>query len=353
MEIYFLDADFAVCGGPYDEMRSVCFAEKYFSCGTFTIHMPRGLFQAAHSAVYVRTGFSGAGAKCGRIEYVSADEDGGVEIGGIMLEGILGDRVLYGKGCVSGTVTEAVISAVSDNLRGCGVTVGECAEISDEITLTYDWDNLSDWLYSVLRPFGASYRITLDGTENRPVFRIVRGTDRSTPDGGSSYNPWQAVFSTSFGNILSAAYSRNTLEMKNVAYVEGTDGTLVKAEDTSYDRKNPREMHKRVTDVNPDDFDTEEKYRAALLSRGAEILAKHRAAVTFEAAADPAVDPKYGRDYMLGDICDVVDAGLGLSFGVRLVAVDEVWESGGMMLYPYFGDEVRSIRRLIHSGRDM
>lgn len=349
MEIYFLDADFAVCGGPYDELRSVCFSEKYFSCGSFTLHMPRELFREASEAVYVRTGFSESGVKCGRIEYVLADEDGGCEVGGIMLEGILGDRVLMGKGCISGTVTEAVIGAVSENLRGCGVTVGECAELDDEAVLTYEWDNLSDWLYSVLRPYGASYRITLDGGTNRPVFGIVRGTDRSTPDEGGAYNPWQAVFSTSFGNLLSAAYSRSTLEMKNVVYVEGPDGTVIRAGE---DAGGLREMHKRVTDVDPADFDTDEKYRAALLARGSEILAKHRAAVTVEAAADPEVDPEYGRDYSLGDICDVADAELELSFGVRLVAVDEVWESGSFMRYPYFGDEIRSIRRLIRGGRD-
>jgi len=355
MDLYFLDARFEPVTGAVDVCSSIVWSERYFENGSFTLHFPKELLPSVYDAVYVRTGIENGRVKCGRIAYVITDdeeESGGCELGGYLLESLFDDRVLAGKGCYRGTLTSAVCAAVSANLRSCGVVLGESAVIGDSVSLTYDWDTLSDWLYSVLRPFGASYRIELDPERNVPVFRIVRGIDRSSGVGDTvseNYNTWQAVFSTSFGNIGSIRFERDTSGMKNVVYAEGADGTVVTVDGSGGKAK--REMHKAVSDVKPADFSSTSAYKTALRMRGEEILAKYSEVYHIAAETDTGVSPVYGVDYALGDICDVADDALGLSFGMRLTAVDDVTEYGTRTLYPSFGEEVRQVRRLIGGKR--
>jgi len=355
MDLYFLNERFEPLTGAVDVFSSVVWSERYFENGLFTLHFPKELLTEVYDAVYVRTGVENGRIRCGRIAYAVTDdeEDGGAcEMGGALLESLFDDRVLAGKGCCTGTLTEAVHAAVADNLRGCGVEIGDSAVIDEAVSLTYEWDTLSDWLYSVLRPFGASYRIELDPDRNVPVFRIVRGTDRSSGVGDASadhYNPGQAVFSSSFGNIASIRFERSTSGMKNVVYAEGADGTVVAVDRSGGALK--REMYRRVSDVKPADFADADAYAAALRMRGEEILANYGASVYVAAETDAGVPPVYGTDYALGDICDVADDTLGLAFGMRLTAVDDVTENGSRMLYPSFGEEVRTVRRLLGGKR--
>ena len=359
MELYFLDAKFEPIPdvGAVDTFSSVVWSERYFENGSFTLHFPKELLPSVREAVYVRTGVEAADGRvrCGRITYVlTDDEEGGeCEMGGALLESLLDDRLLAGKGCYTGTLTEAVRAAVTDNLRGCGVVLGgDDAVLDEEVSLTYEWDTLSDWLYSVLRPFGASYRIELSPEDNVPVFRIVKGTDRSSGVGSTvseNYNPGQAVFSASFGNIASIRFEQDTSGMKNVLYAEGADGTVVTVDQSGDSPK--RELYKKAADVKPADFAGTAAYLAALRQRGEEILAKHAGSVYVAAGTETDAPPKYGVDYALGDICDVADDTLGLAFGLRLTALDDVWENGMQTLYPSFGEEVRQLRKFVPDKR--
>lgn len=352
MELYFLDKDFNVIRGPVDEFTSAVWSERYFECGSFTLHLPRELFREVNTAVYARTGLENGHVKCGRIEYISVGMEDGAdtedcEIGGRLLEALLDDRIITGKGCVRGDMTSAVISAVRENLRDCGVILGECVMLSDEVCLTYDWDNLSEWLYSVLRPIGASYRVELDTQSRIPVFSLVRGADRSSDERGADiYNAEQAVFSTSFGNINSFECERDENGFRNFLYAEGTDGTVVTVDNSGGGVR--KELHRRITDVRTEDFSQESDYRTALYTRGMEILADCSPTVCVFADCDSSVPPKYGEDYRLGDICDVSAPELGLSFSLRLTSLDDVTENNKRTLYPHFGQSL-SVAKLLKS----
>ncbi|MBQ2277818.1 MAG: hypothetical protein II333_04540, partial [Clostridia bacterium] len=162
MELYFLDAQFEPITetGVADLFSSVVWSERYFENGSFTLHFSKEFLPFVREAVYVRTAADAENGqmRCGRITYILTDneENGGeCEMGGYLLESLFDDRLLAGKGCYTGNLTEAVRAAVADNLRGCGVVLGgDDVILDDEVSLTYEWDILSDWLYSVLRPFG-------------------------------------------------------------------------------------------------------------------------------------------------------------------------------------------------------
>lgn len=348
MDLYFLDERFSLIDGPIDEFTSVVWSEKYNEVGSFTLHFPRSLVSRVTGAAYVRCSPAENGGRvfCGRIEYLTTSDDGGCEMGGHLLECLLRDRLMYGKGSYSGSVTTAALEAVSDNLRNDSVTsltiASDNALITDSVTVGYSWENLSDWLYDLLTPYGASYRIELDAETMKPVFKIVKGEDL-TSDTVVDAQP--AIFSASFGNVVAIEMEKRSEGMKNVVYVEGSDGTVVTLNKSGGGHS--REVYKKASDIDPDDFSSTAAYTSALGVRAAEVLAKLGESVYVSAECDTEALPRYGTDYHLGDICDIVDDELCLSFGMRLTSVDTVIEGGVKMIYPSFGEEVRYIRQIM------
>lgn len=340
MELYFLRDDFSLLDGPIDEFTSAVWREKYFDVGSFTVHFPKKLMSLALDAAYVCTYTDGNRSICGRIEYVSADEDGDCLMSGSLLEVLLSDRIMNGSGAFSGTVDTAVKSAVNANIRNSILSVEGSNLIDETAVLPYSWNNLAEWVYSVLKPYGASYTVKIDPATGKPVFRLVRGEDK-TLDGNSAQ---KAVFSTSFGNIASIRLQKNTGEAKNVVYVKGKDDTVVTVDKSNGAEK--REIYVTANDIAPSGFYTTSEYTSALSKRGEEILAKYPEG--FWVNAECAVDsiPKYGKDFFIGDICDVSDEDLGLSFGMRLTAVDTVWENGVLTVFPIFGEEISYVKKL-------
>ncbi len=359
MELYFLDGKFDLIKGPVDVFTSAVFSERYYEVGSFVLHLPREMWRELSPAVYVRTGYGvrrGGSGKClcGRILYMRSEISGDLEVGGELLEGMLGDRLVLGKGGVSaeGELGSAVLGKVEENLRSLGVVIDRAGSapvpVSGVVGLSWNYDKLSDWLYSVLKPWGASFEVVLDFETNKPVFRLVKGADRSSDGesgsgGGSAAasvgGAERAVFSSSYGNIFSLNVEKNSAKMKNFAYVEGSDGTV--AEVGGADSAGRRvEIYKKASDIRPGDFDDVSAYTAALVQRGEELLAKYPASVYVSAESDSLTVPKYGRDYFLGDVCDVCDGEIGLSCGMRLTGVDTVCEYGGVRVLPYFGETV-------------
>ncbi len=343
MELYFLNEEFSPISGPVDCFTSVVWSERYFEVGTFTLHFPREILPSVMDATYVSSSAADGEIKCGRIDYIATGEDGDCEMGGRLLESLLSDRVIYGKGAYAGKVWEIIDDAVKRNLRGCDVTIGESASVIGDALLTYEWDCLSDWLYSALRPFGASFTVKLDPDSGKPVFRVVCGKNRTVEESlASGIQP--AVFSSSFENINSIDIEADFCGMKNFAYVEGRDGTVVTVDES--DGGNRYELYCSAGDIGPTTFETEEEYKEALRGRGRSVLAKHRKGLSVRAECDSTALPRYGVDYSLGDICDVYDAENGLSFELRLTGVDTVRENGVMTVYPLFGEKTDYIGKL-------
>ena len=163
-ELYFLDENFCLMEGPVEDMTSVVWSERYYEPGVFSFHFPLALAKRLSGAVYVRSGKNSMGEVfCGRIEYLRTDGDGNCEMGGHFLECLLDDRMLSPM-TKSGRISEILRSTAGDILADSPVNPGEFDRLDgEESSLTTRWEPLGDWMRSVLRPFGASCRVTLDG----------------------------------------------------------------------------------------------------------------------------------------------------------------------------------------------
>lgn len=352
MELYFLDADFSVLCGPCDSFTSAVFRERFFSVGSFEIHLPLSEWSLIRDAVYVRTGYEGGECLCGRIGYsslsigstssVGSTRTGECEVGGEMLECLLSDRVLPGVGNVSGKLGESALGVISGNLRGSPIVIETAAETSPEdsdetsaeasaeaaavsaldgeAALSWDFDNAASWLYKVLSPVGASFRIRLTGAKT-PTLTLSLGADHSD----------DTVLSTSYGNIASLELERSRSKMKNRVYVTGSDGTSVTlgAEEGS----GAREAAVKARDISPSEYETNDEYIAALTQRGREELAKLTESEKVSAESAPSLDIPLA----LGDICSVSDRESGINGAMRVIGIDTVAENGRVRHYPVLG----------------
>lgn len=346
MELYFLDADFSVLCGPCDSFTSAVFRERFFSVGSFEIHLPLSEWSLIRDAVYVRTGYEGGECLCGRIGYsslsVGSARTGECEVGGEMLECLLSDRVLPGVGNVSGKLGESALGVISGNLRGSPIVIETAAETSPEdsdetsaeasaeaaavsaldgeAALSWDFDNAASWLYKVLSPVGASFRIRLTGAKT-PTLTLSLGADHSD----------DTVLSTSYGNIASLELERSRSKMKNRVYVTGSDGTSVTlgAEEGS----GAREAAVKARDISPSEYETNDEYIAALTQRGREELAKLTESEKVSAESAPSLDIPLA----LGDICSVSDRESGINGAMRVIGIDTVAENGRVRHYPVLG----------------
>ncbi|MBQ8400806.1 MAG: hypothetical protein IJX14_02645, partial [Clostridia bacterium] len=325
MELYFLDRQFRAVSPPIDTAVSAVWGLRFGECGTFAMQLPltagaatdmaytpAELLALASGAVYLCDR-----QYCGRIETVICREHT-LHIGGRLLECLLYDRVAHTETVYSGTVGQAVSAALAQWAGDLALTVaGEIPDLSGTMLFTMEaGEPLGRWLHRLLAPYGASYSVELrDGTV---YFSVTVGTDRSLVSAPVVY---RAIFSEDFGNTSGLETELYREDALNRVYVEGSDGTVVVVDHAEDNRK---EGYRKAADIRPDEYSTAAAYQAALTRRGEEILQASGEISRLSCVGEYDVEPRYGRDYRLGDICEVQGDSLGVRRAVRLTAVDVV-----------------------------
>lgn len=340
MELYFLDENLSITDGPVDEVLSAVWEERFFDVGTFRLVFPRSMFTRIGCAKYVSARGESGEWLCGRVEYVSANEDSECEVRGRLLEVLASDVIMRGGEVFTGKLSDVLRAVLEANLVHTPVVLAEdFCTIEDEVEFITSWKCLGDWMYATLKPYGASFCVKL--IRGVPTLSIVAGRDRSSEGGEASP---RALFSTSYGNTCGVEYERDESEMKNFAYVCGSDGRIVSVDKSGGAPR--REIIKKANEISPDRFDNDEEYVSSLIRVGEEALSECTEAVCVFAECESDSGLVYGVDYALGDICDVADAELGLSFALRVTGAATVYEDGEVKIYPTFGDEIEIIKKL-------
>jgi len=348
MELYFLNEHLDTMASPADTAVSMVWNLRYHECGTFTAVFPltdEGMTPAERIALAGEAVYLCDRSRCGRIETVIC-RDNLLQLEGRMLECLLYDRAASGETVYTGTAVQAAKAALQQ-------WAGDLALVQEDGVpsiggtgpfLMEAGESVGRFLHRILKPFGASYRITLDGT-GTIRFGFTLGTDRSLD---SEPGVSRAIFSEDFGNIASLEQELYRGEALNRIYVEGSDGTVAAA-DRAPSAKQRREGYKKASDIRPADYGSTEAYRAALVQRGEELLDGAGPCLRLSCEAEYDAEPRYGSDYLLGDICEIRSETMGIRTAARLTAVDVVYEGGTVKLYPCFGDDVIRLKTAFSS----
>ncbi len=344
MEIHFLGADYRPVAGPADKITSFIWSRRFHECGSFSIHTVAEEAEKYAGASFV---FNPGAGEYGRIERISYGADGSAVIRGRLLESLLCDRIVTESLPMSGNLetvvrTVAVNNSISDR-QIAYLTYGAPSGLTETVAAEKETVNLSDWLYGILKPFGMSYSLRFEPSENRVVFRIVRGTDRG-PDSASP-----VFFSANGGNLISLETDYSEAEMKNFAYVEGKDGYVTTAVLEGVSRDEPathREMYVSAHNVDPADFTYYADYIGELRNAGNKALRDYRETLCVRCEVTPDL-PGYRTGFDLGDVV-AVDPGHGYGVrGVRVTEADEIWEDGTFRVEIVLGDRLMDVKRFV------
>lgn len=351
MELLILDETFSGID-TLDIFESLIWTDRYSEYGEFEIYTPAStaMLDKLQPRRYLYTTES---------EHVMIIEDRELEtdvengthlkVTGRSLESILDRRIVWEQTNIDGSLQDGIKKLLDENVispsDGARQISNFVFEASDDPTITdltfsaqYTGDNLYEVIYSICESFGLGFKILLTDDGNF-VFKLYNGADRSYDQ---TTNPY-VVFSPGFDNILNSNYIESEKSLKTVTLVagegEGTDRktTTVDCFNGAGSGLERREMYTDARDLSMTTQEgiTEAQYLEQLKQRGLEDLSENTETKSFEGQADANRTYKYGVDYFIGDIMQVVNE-YGIESTSRVTEFVISQSTSGVETYPTF-----------------
>ena len=283
-----------------------------------------------------------------------------INISGFFLENWLNKRVVYRKGTsniVGGPewmnqegnaedVAYAYFNAFKDvSISQSGDTVDCILGIESGQSLSRGkisnhercGEKLGSKIYSILKPSEMSYRILYDFEENKKVFSVWSGYDRTQDQ--SENNP--VTFSTRYGNIKNPNILIETTNYCNSCIIDNENNGAVyerallnkAAEDDEYIFSYVK------SSVNKNDYDSDTDFYSALEAEGKTDLNERVKLINVEFdAMEGSYD--YMEDFDLGDKCNIEIPEVDISADAVLIGCYEVIKKGNHSLTLEFGEPV-------------
>lgn len=290
------------------------------------------------SAVYV---FDAERDVCAVIERVERLPDGRGVIFGRSAECLLERRVIRLGGAYNGSVAGALGMVLGKYVTGGAaplpVKLGKTEGLPSSASLRFDFDTVSNWLYTTLARYGASYTLSASDTDGVFVFDTLCGRDLAPSDSELGVR-----IRESDGTLEDVSLSVDERGMSNVLYVAGSDGRYAEypaSSDVLGIRR--REAFLKARDVSPSDYSTDEAYFEALRKRGEEKLSAYRERINFTGSACGGRYHRFGIDYDLGDLCEL-ELTDGEILKLRVTAVQYTLEGGSTLTKVGFGGDIDS-----------
>ena len=198
-------------------------------------------------------------------------------------------------------------------------------------------EKLGSKIYSILKPSEMSYRILYDFEENKKVFSVWSGYDRTQDQ--SENNP--VTFSTRYGNIKNPNILIETTNYCNSCIIDNENNGAVyerallnkAAEDDEYIFSYVK------SSVNKNDYDSDTDFYSALEAEGKTDLNERVKLINVEFdAMEGSYD--YMEDFDLGDKCNIEIPEVDISADAVLIGCYEVIKKGNHSLTLEFGEPV-------------
>lgn len=265
---------------------------------------------------------------------------------GRSLESILDRRIIWDQTVLSGSLQNGIKKLIDESI--ISPTIGDRAipnfifELSTDPIITeltieaqFTRTNLYETIVKLCTVANIGFRVTLSDV-NQFVFKLYSGTDRSYDQ---FINPY-VIFSPKFENILNSNYSESKKPLKTVTVVagegEGLDRiTKVVGGGAGLSRRemytDARDLSQTVDEVLIPEVD----YLAQLAQRGYEDLSENTLEQSFEGQVDTSQMFKYGEDFFLGDVVQIVSE-YGIEAKAQITEIIRSQSIDGIDVYPTF-----------------
>lgn len=347
MDLYVLDKNFVPIYS-IDAYESLIWTERYKECSDFELVIPlknAPLEYLKTDNYIVRRGSK----KVMIIENIPIDdtsEQGDrILLSGRSLESILTRRIIWGQKEISANVESAIFSLLNENVINPTIASRKINNIilkssndtlitSELIESQYDGEEIYKTIEDICKLYDFGFKMELN-SDKQMVFELFNGVDRSFSQ--SAVPP--VIFSPSFDNLIKSKYIESTKTYKNVGFVagegEGTARKTTTVGDTSLSDLDRREIFIEANISSNDGTISETNYYNQLKARGNEILEEHAPIYTFEAETEPNGIFKYGTDYFIGDIVQMINE-YGIKVKVRITEIVYSHSAEGIRLIPTF-----------------
>lgn len=361
MEFYIIDTNFNILA-IVDTYKSVIWTKRYFTSGDFELYVAatQEMLEVLRKNYYVvRTDDTTQCMIIENIEITTDIENGNyLIVTGRSLSSILSRRVILGEPTgtnqyypttVNGTVEHCIrklvyMNAIEPNggverqLTGL-VLSDEILGITTKINAQFTGNNLEETIQNICKSNDLGYDILFDLENKKFIFVLLQGKNRSYSQSENDF----VVFSNEFENLLTSNYKENSENFKNAAYIAGEgEGVNRKYASVTFEgasNLSRYELFVDARDVSTNNGEiTDDEYNELLVERASEKLAEHQTTRAIEGEVEPNYNYKFGVDYFLGDIVEVLtDYGVGMT--PRITEVIESVDDTGHYVIPTFSNE--------------
>lgn len=359
MQLYVLDTSFKTVH-VLDEIQSLIWTDRFQEAGDFEIYTPVSLtlIDALQEDYYLWNKQSEHLMIIDEVQITTDTELGKViKVTGMSLEYLTDRRIIWSMVQLYGNFQTQFKSKVlipnllspsnSKRLMNFVYIDSTDPEITElEINEQYTGYTIYELLLDILPNTNVGFKVTLNDETKKFEFQFYSGTDRSYSN--TDGNPY-VVFSTDFENLIDSKYYRSKRDFKNAALVAGEDPTLrngesgsrrtveVAGSESGLDR---REMFVDARDIQSEDENNnkipDSQYDALLTERGKKKLAERGITTLFDADVDTTEMYVYGRDFFLGDLCQVKNE-FNIEYRTRIAEIVFSWNtSDGYSVIPTF-----------------
>lgn len=323
--------------GIIENQTSIIWTRKYYEPGNFEIHAPltkENLALLSKNNIIAKSNSNEAGI----IESIENNENSNlneITVKGRFLTSYLDRRLIKQTFTFNGLVEVAMRNLINYVDSIPLLELGTLNNFDENVTFQATMKNLLNIIVKLSKASSLGFRIVPDFVNKRLLFEVYKGVDRTTSQNISN----RVIFTESYNNLNQAIYRWNDQLLKTLVIVggegEGANRKYINVGGGSgFDL---RELFVDARDISSDNMTTQE-YDNALIQRGLEALSTNIIAESFEYETNASINFRYGIDYDLGDIVTVHKKDWGIKINQRITEIQEIQESGGMIVSPTLGN---------------
>ena len=313
-EIYILDDKFNTIG-VFDYYKSLIWSNRYYKIGDFELQIP---FNAETKEkikqnyyIYRSSDYNGEIIErpklIEKIELIDNVSEYSLLVSGRDASALLERRIIYPTATLSGKVEDCIYNLIKEHLieptnanRKIDTIIAQNTGLLKEtIEEQVTGDTLLDYIEDVCNDYKYGFRMDLDCKENKFIFKLYDGADRTdTVD-----------ISKEFDNMIKYDYVSDITEYRNMAwacgYGEGTERKNVMLNDdkVGLDRYELFVDARDLTEMDSEgQIIPEEKYMDQLKQRASEKLSDKQISITNSCEVEPNTSFIFNKDYFLGDL---------------------------------------------------